>query len=180
MLGQITNGKNLHLPDLSFREMAVFAPLIAWAIWIGIYPKPYFDILEKPVAQIVERVRPGYYAAELPPQRSAPQRPPSGRPHNEPVLHRQRPFRAGAGHHAGALRLRHPAARHLDHPQSQAAQISAARLRDPRPGAHRLLSVAPADVPRRDRRVGDHRVPGNPHHRRLSLCSSTGSSCSPR
>jgi NADH-quinone oxidoreductase subunit M len=62
MLGQITNGKNLHLPDLSFREMAVFAPLIAWAIWIGIYPKPYFEILEKPVAQIVERVRPGYYA----------------------------------------------------------------------------------------------------------------------
>src|SRR5712692_9174185 len=62
MLGQITNGKNLHLPDLSFREMAVFAPLIAWSIWIGIYPKPYFDVLEKPVAQIVERVRPGYYA----------------------------------------------------------------------------------------------------------------------
>jgi NADH-quinone oxidoreductase subunit M len=62
MLGQITNGKNLHLQDLSFREMAVFAPFIAWAIWIGIYPKPYFDVLEKPVAQIVERVRPGYYA----------------------------------------------------------------------------------------------------------------------
>jgi NADH-quinone oxidoreductase subunit M len=62
MLGQITNGKNLHLPDLSFREMAVFAPLIAWAIWIGIYPKPYFDVLEKPVQLIVERVRPGYYA----------------------------------------------------------------------------------------------------------------------
>src|SRR5262245_37366330 len=62
ILGQITNGKNLHLPDLSLREMAVFAPLIAWAIWIGIYPKPYFDVLEKPVAQIVERVRPGYYS----------------------------------------------------------------------------------------------------------------------
>ena len=62
MLGQITNGKNLHLTDLSFREMVVFAPLIAWAIWIGIYPKPYFDVLERPVAQIVERVRPGYYA----------------------------------------------------------------------------------------------------------------------
>jgi NADH-quinone oxidoreductase subunit M len=62
MLGQITNGKNLHLPDLSIREMAVFAPLIAWSIWIGIYPKPYFDVLEKPVQLIVERVHPGYYA----------------------------------------------------------------------------------------------------------------------
>ena len=48
------------------REMFVFAPFIAWAIWIGIYPKPYFDVLEKPVAQIVERVRPGYYAGRTP------------------------------------------------------------------------------------------------------------------
>ena len=62
MLGQITNGKNLHLADLSMREMAVFAPFIVWAVWIGLYPKPYFDVLEKPVAQIVERVRPGYYS----------------------------------------------------------------------------------------------------------------------
>jgi len=61
MLGQVTNGKNLHLPDLNAREWAVFLPLIAWAIWIGVYPKPYFDILEKPVAQIVERVKPGYF-----------------------------------------------------------------------------------------------------------------------
>jgi NADH-quinone oxidoreductase subunit M len=61
MLGQVTNGRNLGLPDLTRREMAVFLPLIAWAIWIGVYPKPYFDVLEKPVAQIVERVRPGYY-----------------------------------------------------------------------------------------------------------------------
>ena len=61
MLGQVTNAKNLHLSDLSFREVIVFVPLIIWGVWIGIYPKPYFDILEKPVAQIMERVRPGYY-----------------------------------------------------------------------------------------------------------------------
>jgi NADH-quinone oxidoreductase subunit M len=61
ILGQITNPKNLHLPDMSLREVAVFLPLIAWAIWIGIYPQPYFGVLEKPVAQIVERVRPGYF-----------------------------------------------------------------------------------------------------------------------
>ncbi len=71
MLGQVTNPKNQGLRDLSLRELAVFLPLIAWAIWIGVYPKPYFDVLEKPVAQIVERVRPGYYGqaatAQLPP-----------------------------------------------------------------------------------------------------------------
>ena len=63
MLGQVTNGKNLTIPDMNFREIAIFAPLIAWAIWIGVYPKPYFDVLRQPVAEIVERVRPGYFAA---------------------------------------------------------------------------------------------------------------------
>ena len=72
MLGQVTNGKNLTIPDMNLREMATFAPLIAWAIWIGLYPKPYFEILQRPVAEIVERVRPGYFAgavqnAALPP-----------------------------------------------------------------------------------------------------------------
>ncbi len=62
MLGQVTNPKNMGLRDLNLRELAVFLPLIAWAIWIGVYPKPYFDVLEKPVAQIVQRVRPDYYA----------------------------------------------------------------------------------------------------------------------
>ena len=61
MLGEI-KASNLGLPDLSFREIVVFAPLIAWAFWIGINPQPYFHILDRPVAQIVERVRPGYYA----------------------------------------------------------------------------------------------------------------------
>ncbi|MCW5981258.1 MAG: NADH-quinone oxidoreductase subunit M [Bryobacteraceae bacterium] len=64
MLGQITNAKNRLLPDLSLREWAVFLPFMAWALWIGIYPKPYFDVLEKPVAQLVERVRPGYFEAQ--------------------------------------------------------------------------------------------------------------------
>ena len=63
MLGQVTNGKNIGLADLSLREWAVFLPLMAWAVWIGVYPKPYFEVLEKPVAQLVERVRPGYFAA---------------------------------------------------------------------------------------------------------------------
>jgi NADH-quinone oxidoreductase subunit M len=63
MLGQVTNGKNLTIPDMTAREVALFVPLIAWSIWIGIYPKPYFDILRQPVTEIVERVRPGYFGA---------------------------------------------------------------------------------------------------------------------
>ncbi|MEP7361930.1 MAG: NADH-quinone oxidoreductase subunit M [Acidobacteriota bacterium] len=61
MLGEMTNPKNEHLPDLSVRELAVFAPFIVWALWIGLYPKPHFEMIERPVARIVERVRPGYF-----------------------------------------------------------------------------------------------------------------------
>jgi NADH-quinone oxidoreductase subunit M len=61
MLGQITTSRNLRLPDLSLREWVVFAPFIAWAVWIGVYPRPYFEVLERPVAQLVERVRPDYF-----------------------------------------------------------------------------------------------------------------------
>ncbi len=61
MLGEVKE-KNRLLPDLSWREIIVFAPLVAWAFWIGLNPQPYFRILDRPVAQIVERVHPGYYA----------------------------------------------------------------------------------------------------------------------
>jgi NADH-quinone oxidoreductase subunit M len=61
MLGEVKE-KNSHLKDLSWREIAVFTPLVIWAFVIGLNPQPYFRVLERPVAQIVERVRPGYYA----------------------------------------------------------------------------------------------------------------------
>jgi NADH-quinone oxidoreductase subunit M len=60
MLGEVAE-KNAGLRDLSWREIAVFAPLVVLAFWIGIYPKPIFTVLERPTARIVERVRPGFY-----------------------------------------------------------------------------------------------------------------------
>jgi NADH-quinone oxidoreductase subunit M len=62
MLGELSE-KNSKLVDLNWREIAVFTPLVLWAFWIGVYPKPFFDVLERPVAQVVERVHPGYYAS---------------------------------------------------------------------------------------------------------------------
>jgi NADH-quinone oxidoreductase subunit M len=61
MLGEVKE-KNRSLTDLSWREIAVFAPLVVWAFWIGLNPQPYFHCLDRSVAQIVERVHPGYYA----------------------------------------------------------------------------------------------------------------------
>ncbi len=61
MLGE-TSEKNSVLKDLSWREIAVLAPLLVWAFWIGLYPRPFFQVLERPTAHIVEQVRPGYYS----------------------------------------------------------------------------------------------------------------------
>jgi NADH-quinone oxidoreductase subunit M len=58
--GTVTNPKNEKLLDLSPREILTFAPLIIMAFWIGLYPKPFFEILEQPVNQLVQTIRPGY------------------------------------------------------------------------------------------------------------------------
>src|SRR6478736_351020 len=58
--GTVTNPKNEKLHDLTPRELLTFAPLVIIAFWIGLYPKPFFQILEQPVNQIVTTVRPGY------------------------------------------------------------------------------------------------------------------------
>jgi NADH-quinone oxidoreductase subunit M len=57
--GSVTNSKNEKLHDLTPREIATFVPLIIMALWIGIYPKPFFQILEQPSIQIARTVREG-------------------------------------------------------------------------------------------------------------------------
>src|SRR5579862_4771261 len=54
--GTVTNPKNEKLHDLTPREVLTFAPLLVMAFWIGLYPKPFFQILEQPVNQIVQNV----------------------------------------------------------------------------------------------------------------------------
>src|SRR5580704_16183535 len=54
--GTVTNPKNEKLHDLTPREVATFVPLLIMAFWIGLYPKPFFQILEQPVKQIVQNV----------------------------------------------------------------------------------------------------------------------------
>jgi NADH-quinone oxidoreductase subunit M len=54
--GKVENPKNEKLPDLSARELATFVPLIAIALWIGLYPKPFFQILDQPVTALVQQL----------------------------------------------------------------------------------------------------------------------------
>jgi NADH-quinone oxidoreductase subunit M len=70
MFGPVTNIANEDLPDLNLREYATLVPLVILAFWIGIYPKPFFAFIEKPVENIVRQVNPDFYKAEhakLPP-----------------------------------------------------------------------------------------------------------------
>jgi len=75
--GTVTNPKNEKLHDLTPREVLTFAPLIIMALWIGLYPKPFFQILQQPVNQLVLTVRPDYRGAGQPVNASieAPQMP---------------------------------------------------------------------------------------------------------
>jgi NADH-quinone oxidoreductase subunit M len=54
--GEVTNPANAKLPDLTFREQLTLAPLVLLALWIGIYPRPIFDVLRVPSEKIVEAV----------------------------------------------------------------------------------------------------------------------------
>jgi NADH-quinone oxidoreductase subunit M len=54
--GTVTNPKNEKLHDLTPREVLTFVPLLIMAFWIGLYPKPFFKILEQPVNQIMADV----------------------------------------------------------------------------------------------------------------------------
>src|SRR5438132_14321331 len=57
MFGSVTHEANKTLPDLNLREYVTLVPLVALAFWIGVYPKPFFAYLEKPVEQIVPQVK---------------------------------------------------------------------------------------------------------------------------
>jgi NADH-quinone oxidoreductase subunit M len=43
IFGKVENPKNKDLKDLSWREIAIFAPLILFIVWIGVYPSTFLD-----------------------------------------------------------------------------------------------------------------------------------------
>ncbi len=74
---RLEHPENEHVRDLSRRELAVLAPLLAAMIWMGVYPKPFLERMEVSLVQLLEtvesRTSPGMAAFDppLPP-------PPSG------------------------------------------------------------------------------------------------------
>lgn len=53
-LGPVTKPENRNLPDLNWREIAILVPLLILIFWIGIYPKPFFDLMAPAVDHLVQ------------------------------------------------------------------------------------------------------------------------------
>ncbi|MBI3081485.1 MAG: hypothetical protein HYY94_00955 [Gemmatimonadetes bacterium] len=54
---KVDKPENAKLPDLSPRELAVLAPLLACIVWIGIYPAPILRRIEPSARALVTQVR---------------------------------------------------------------------------------------------------------------------------
>ena len=59
---QQSNEKWLSLKDLSAREIITLVPLVGMAIWIGIYPHTFLNMIDAPAQNIISQVQP--YLAE--------------------------------------------------------------------------------------------------------------------
>ena len=59
--GPLDNPANKNVKDLNRRELGLLVALVAVMVWIGIYPKPIFDLIDKPVEYVVRKVDPGYF-----------------------------------------------------------------------------------------------------------------------
>jgi NADH-quinone oxidoreductase subunit M len=56
MFGKLDKEENRKLKDLDFREIMTLVPLVVLSFWIGLYPKPFFRILDEPVQRLVQQL----------------------------------------------------------------------------------------------------------------------------
>ncbi|HEY4635801.1 MAG TPA: NADH-quinone oxidoreductase subunit M, partial [Rhodospirillales bacterium] len=59
IFGALTKDSLKAILDMSPREIAVFAPLVALVIWMGIYPSPFLDVMHASVANLLTQVQAG-------------------------------------------------------------------------------------------------------------------------
>ncbi len=52
-LGPLDKDENRSLKDLNWREIATLVPLLVLIVWIGVYPKPFFNLMAPAVEKLV-------------------------------------------------------------------------------------------------------------------------------
>ena len=65
--GAIDNPKNEKLSDMNGREWAYMIPLVIMSLWIGVYPKPFLEFVQRPVNAVVKQIRPNYLIPDMAP-----------------------------------------------------------------------------------------------------------------
>lgn len=55
VFGELVKEDLKSIVDVNKREMAIFIPLIAVAMWIGIYPEPFLDVMHASVTSLMEQ-----------------------------------------------------------------------------------------------------------------------------
>ena len=55
IFGELTKDSLKNILDLNRREVAVFVPLVATVLWMGIYPSSFFAVMEPSVTQLIKQ-----------------------------------------------------------------------------------------------------------------------------
>ena len=56
-MGPVDKDENRKLFDLNLREIVTLVPLLILIFWIGLYPSPFFNLMEASVAKLVESIQ---------------------------------------------------------------------------------------------------------------------------
>ena len=55
-MGPLDKEENKRLRDVNGRELAIFIAFLIFIVWIGIYPQPYFNLMDTSVGDLVDHL----------------------------------------------------------------------------------------------------------------------------